>query len=131
MIFQSLATDSLILAKMQAVITEYGTANILLAVLAIAATALVADYAHMLYRHSQMPPGPFPWPIVGNTFSLPDNKPWIYFEELSKTFNSPIITFWIGRFVDPPPSSRQPSTHPPSQQPNRVAPRRLDRTRDL
>lgn len=130
MISQRLATDSLILAKMQAVITEYGTANILLAVLAIAATAFVADYAHMLYRRSQMPPGPFPWPIVGNTFSLPDNKPWIYFEELSKTFNSPIITFWIGRFVTPF-SSRQASTHPPSQQPHRVAQRRLDGARDL
>ena len=28
---------------------------------------------------------------------LPDNKPWIYFEELAKSYNSPVITFWIGR----------------------------------
>jgi hypothetical protein len=42
------------------------------------------------------PPGPLPLPIVGNTFSLPENKPWIYFEQLSKSFNSPVITFWIG-----------------------------------
>ena len=43
------------------------------------------------------PPGPLPFPIVGNTFQLPDNKPWIYFEELSKRYNTPLITFWIGR----------------------------------
>ncbi|KAK1835637.1 putative cytochrome P450 E-class, group I [Podospora conica] len=97
MISNHLTSDSLILAKMQAVLSQYGTTNILLAALAIAITALVADYAHMLYRRSQMPPGPFPWPIIGNTFSLPDNKPWIYFEQLSKQFDSPIITFWIGR----------------------------------
>lgn len=43
------------------------------------------------------PPGPFPLPLIGNTHLLPDNKPWIYFEQLSKTLNSPVITFWIGR----------------------------------
>jgi len=43
------------------------------------------------------PPGPFPLPIVGNTFQLPDNKPWIYFEEIAKRLNTPVITYWIGR----------------------------------
>jgi len=43
------------------------------------------------------PPGPFPYPIIGNTFQLPESKPWIYFEELSKKYNSPLITYWIGR----------------------------------
>jgi hypothetical protein len=42
-----------------------------------------------------------PWPIIGNTYQLPDNKPWIYFEELSKKYNTPIITYWIGRLVMP------------------------------
>lgn len=28
---------------------------------------------------------------------LPDCKPWIYFEELTKVYDSPVITFWIGR----------------------------------
>ncbi|KAK3315761.1 cytochrome P450 [Apodospora peruviana] len=89
--------ESLNLQKLQSTIIKFGTANVLLAVLAIAATALVVDYAHMLYLRSKMPPGPFPLPIIGNTFSLPDNKPWIYFEELSKKYNTPLITFWIGR----------------------------------
>ncbi|RDL29910.1 putative cytochrome P450 [Venustampulla echinocandica] len=26
-----------------------------------------------------------------------DTKPWIYFEELSKKYDTPLITFWIGR----------------------------------
>ena len=83
--------------KLQQALLELGTANVLLALLAIAATAVLVDYAHMLYLRSRMPPGPFPWPIVGNTYSLPDNKPWIYFEELSKEYKVPLITFWIGR----------------------------------
>lgn len=43
------------------------------------------------------PPGPLPLPIIGNTHLLPDNKPWIYFEQLSKEYKTPLITFWIGR----------------------------------
>ena len=43
------------------------------------------------------PPGPFPWPIVGNTFMLPDRKPWIWFEELAKEYKAELITIWIGR----------------------------------
>ncbi|KAK4943924.1 hypothetical protein LTR10_016640 [Elasticomyces elasticus] len=59
--------------------------------------ALVADYVRMLVLRSKMPPGPMPWPIIGNTFQLPDVKPWIYFEELSKRYKTPVITYWIGR----------------------------------
>ena len=43
------------------------------------------------------PPGPLPLPIVGNTFLLPENKPWVYFEQVAKDYDSPVITFWIGR----------------------------------
>ncbi|EJD48425.1 cytochrome P450 [Auricularia subglabra TFB-10046 SS5] len=59
--------------------------------------ALCADYARMLYLRFKMPPGPFPLPLIGNTFSLPEEKPWFYFEALAKQYNSPVITFWIGR----------------------------------
>jgi hypothetical protein len=89
--------DSFTLIKVQSIIADAGLSNILLGLLAIAAVALAVDYAHMLYLRSRMPPGPLPLPIVGNTFSLPDNKPWIYFEALSKKYNTPLITFWIGR----------------------------------
>lgn len=43
------------------------------------------------------PPGPWPLPVIGCTHLLPRKKPWYYFEELSKTYSSPVITFWIGR----------------------------------
>jgi len=97
MISDRLLLDNLSFIKAQAAVAELGTLHMVLAILALAATALVIDYANMLYLRSRMPPGPFPWPIVGNTFSLPKNKPWIYFEELLKRYDTPMITFWIGR----------------------------------
>ncbi|ORY09996.1 cytochrome P450 [Clohesyomyces aquaticus] len=78
-------------------ISKFGTGNVLLAVLVTATLGILADYAWMLYLRSKMPPGPLPLPIIGNTFQLPDTKPWIYFETLSKKYNTPLITFWIGR----------------------------------
>lgn len=65
--------------------------------LALVTMAVLVDYAWMLRLHFKMPPGPLPLPIVGNTFLLPDVKPWFYFEDLSKKYNAPMITFWIGR----------------------------------
>lgn len=92
--------DNSVMVKLQLVIADAGLVNVALGLMAIAATIIAVDYAHMLYLRSKMPPGPVPLPIVGNTFSLPDNKPWIYFEELSKKYNTPLITFWIGRSVN-------------------------------
>ncbi|KAH8921853.1 cytochrome protein [Atractiella rhizophila] len=66
--------------------------------LALAAFAAIAiDYARVLKQRRKLPPGPLPWPIVGNTFQLPDVKPWVWFEEVSKQYKCPVITIWIGR----------------------------------
>ena len=89
--------EILALVRVQAAAADLGGPKVWLALAAISATALALDYAHMLYLRSRMPPGPLPWPIVGNTYSLPENKPWIYFEALSKKYSTPVITFWIGR----------------------------------
>ncbi|ERT02455.1 cytochrome P450 monooxygenase [Sporothrix schenckii 1099-18] len=85
------------LVRLQQMLVEFGVTNVLLAVVSVAVAVLVADYARMLYLRARMPPGPFPLPIVGNTFLLPENKPWIYFEALSERYQAPLITFWIGR----------------------------------
>ncbi|KAK7517207.1 cytochrome P450 [Phyllosticta citriasiana] len=63
----------------------------------LALVLLAIDYGRMLWLRAKMPPGPLPWPIVGNTFSLPENKPWIFFEKLAKGYQTPLVTFWIGR----------------------------------
>lgn len=44
----------------------------------------------------RMPPGPTPLPFIGNKLQLPKSKPWIQFQEWSKTYG-PIYTIWIGR----------------------------------
>lgn len=74
-----------------------GGFNAVLVLLTAILLGILADYGYMLYMRTKLPPGPFPFPIVGNTFSLPDTKPWIYFEQLSKEYKVPLITFWIGR----------------------------------
>ena len=43
-----------------------------------------------------MPPGPTPFPFIGNKLDLPKSKPWIKFQEWSKVYG-PIYTIWIGR----------------------------------
>jgi hypothetical protein len=96
--------DNFMMVKLRLAFDDAGLFNITFGLLAIVAIIVATDYAHMLYLRSKMPPGPFPLPIIGNTFSLPDNKPWIYFEELSKKYNTPLITFWIGRLVARAPS---------------------------
>ncbi|KAK7940742.1 uncharacterized protein PG986_013129 [Apiospora aurea] len=74
-------------------LAHYAVGAILLAFFGI-----FVDYGHMLWLRSKLkPPGPRPWPIVGNTFMLPDTKPWFWFEELSKKYDAPLITIWIGR----------------------------------
>ncbi|CAK7200471.1 hypothetical protein SEUCBS139899_003167 [Sporothrix eucalyptigena] len=90
-------TPNLSLVRLQQLLVDVGVINLVLGVLTAALAALIIDYGRMLYLRSRMPPGPFPLPIVGNTFSLPKNKPWIYFEELSDHYKVPLITFWIGR----------------------------------
>ncbi|KAK3492970.1 cytochrome P450 [Neurospora hispaniola] len=90
--------DLFALHKTEEALTNVNLYKLLVFTLALVLTAIIIiDYGYMLWLRSKMPPGPFPWPIIGNTFSLPENKPWIYFEELSKKYETPLITFWIGR----------------------------------
>ncbi|KAK6064227.1 hypothetical protein SCUP234_10458 [Seiridium cupressi] len=44
----------------------------------------------------RMPPGPRPFPFIGNQHQLSKSKPWIQFESWSRKFG-PMFTVWIGR----------------------------------
>ncbi|KAI8236849.1 hypothetical protein K4K55_003689 [Colletotrichum sp. SAR 10_96] len=57
---------------------------------------IVASYSRVLYLRSRKPPGPFPYPIVGNIGQVPTEKPYVTFEKWSKDYNSPLITLWTG-----------------------------------
>lgn len=61
-------------------------------ILAIPLVALLHD----VWVWFRMPPGPTPIPFLGNKHQLPQSKPWIQFQEWSKTYG-PIFAIWIGR----------------------------------
>lgn len=65
--------------------------------LAAAFIALIVDYGRMLSLRRKLPPGPFPWPIVGNHFQIPRKRPWIDWEKWATHYQSPLTTIWIGR----------------------------------
>ncbi|KAH8600239.1 cytochrome P450 [Bisporella sp. PMI_857] len=90
-------TEQYPLLKLRIYMSNYSRSNGVLLILALMITAIAIDYGYMLYLRAKMPPGPLPLPIIGNTFLLPNHKPWIYFEELSKRYKAPLVTFWIGR----------------------------------
>jgi hypothetical protein len=58
---------------------------------------VIVTYVQMLRQRATLPPGPFPWPIVGNVFQLSKSKPWVQFKEWSRANNNGLLTIWIGR----------------------------------
>lgn len=80
---------------MVAVASRLGT-KILLAALLIGIGAVVVDYGRMLIRRRKLPPGPFPWPVFGNHFQLPKDRPWIDWEQWAKDYDAPLMTIWVG-----------------------------------
>lgn len=65
-------------------------------VLVYALCHILVGYAVVLNQRRKLPPGPFPWPLVGNHFQIKLPRPWIYMSDLSKEYNSPMITIWHG-----------------------------------
>lgn len=51
---------------------------------------------HDAFTWVRLPPGPTPIPFIGNKLQIPKRKPWVQFEEWSRTYG-PIYTLWIGR----------------------------------
>ncbi|RLM00496.1 hypothetical protein CFD26_108477 [Aspergillus turcosus] len=59
--------------------------------------AIIWSYVRMLRQRRTLPPGPFPFPIVGNVLQLASSKPWLQFKAWSEEYKNPLITVWIGR----------------------------------
>jgi hypothetical protein len=59
--------------------------------------ALAVEWARVLWLRRKLPPGPFPFPVIGNHFQTPSVKPWITWEKWVEYYKSPMLTLWIGR----------------------------------
>jgi hypothetical protein len=69
---------------------------VLVGVIAVPVLLVLVDYVRVLRIRQKLPPGPFPFPLVGNFFQIPKLKPWIEFEQWSKHYNNPMFTIWQG-----------------------------------
>jgi hypothetical protein len=58
---------------------------------------VLITYAQMLRQRATLPPGPFPWPIVGNVLQLSRSKPWLQYKAWSRANGNGMLTIWIGR----------------------------------
>ena len=67
------------------------------AVVLVTVLFILVTYVQMLRQRATLPPGPFPWPIVGNTLQLANSKPWLQFKAWSRANGDPLLTIWIGR----------------------------------
>src|ERR1700712_960719 len=68
----------------------------LIGVVAVPVPLVLADYVRVLRIRQKLPPGPFPFPLVGNFFQIPKHKPWIEFEKWSQHYDNPMFTIWQG-----------------------------------
>jgi cytochrome P450 len=68
----------------------------LLCIVAVPVLIILADYVRVLRVRQRLPPGPVPWPVVGNYFQIPKYKPWIEFEKWARYYDNPMFTIWQG-----------------------------------
>lgn len=77
--------------------TLYDASRAVCLAVILALTAVLIDWSRMLWMRRKLPPGPFPFPIVGNHFQTPNVRPWITWEKWAQYYNTPMLTLWIGR----------------------------------
>ncbi|KAH7380391.1 cytochrome P450 [Phaeosphaeria sp. MPI-PUGE-AT-0046c] len=71
--------------------------NLVAIVIAFSTLAILVDYGRMLLLRRKLPPGPFPFPIVGNHYQITKDRPWIQFAEWADYYDNPLTTIWVGR----------------------------------
>ncbi|EAT92552.1 hypothetical protein SNOG_01057 [Parastagonospora nodorum SN15] len=67
------------------------------ACLVLATVVVFVDYGRMLLLRRKLPPGPFPFPIVGNHYQISKDRPWLQWAEWAEYYNNPMTTIWVGR----------------------------------
>ncbi|KAH8824985.1 cytochrome P450 [Flagelloscypha sp. PMI_526] len=63
----------------------------LISILSSAVIGSLAAYHLFLHRRRQYPPGPTPFPLLGNIGDIDPKQPWISYTELGNQLNSPIV----------------------------------------
>lgn len=58
--------------------------------------AVSSILAYDVYLYLRLPPGPRPYPFLGNKLQIPTKSPWVQFQKWSERFG-PVFTLWIGR----------------------------------
>ena len=69
---------------------------VVIGAIALPVLFVLADYIRVLRLRQKLPPGPFPWPLVGNFFQIPKLKPWLELEKWSEHYKDPMFTIWQG-----------------------------------
>jgi hypothetical protein len=65
--------------------------------LSLAVVLILVDYGRMLLLRQKLPPGPFPFPIVGNHYQIAKDRPWIQWAGWAEWYDNPMTTIWVGR----------------------------------
>ncbi|TFY79263.1 hypothetical protein EWM64_g4749 [Hericium alpestre] len=62
---------------------------------------LILSTVVLLYRNSKrcygfpLPPGPIPFPVIGNVLSAQTRTPWVTYAEWSRKYNSELVSFTV------------------------------------